>query len=103
MNQLEKEQVDKFVDTLIKEGKAKKFLMEAGLIDEDGNLSAPYRLDKDQVVENKFLSKVLGPAYEQGDGSMDGAQFVGGQWWHPVFGCDSLQYVIDNIKGLAGR
>jgi hypothetical protein len=29
---------------------------------------------------------------------MDGAQLVDGQWWHPVFGCDSLQYVVDNAR-----
>ena len=38
----------------------------------------------------------LHPGYELGDGSADGAQQVGGQWWHPVMGCDSLQFVVDN-------
>jgi hypothetical protein len=26
---------------------------------------------------------------------MDGAQLIDGEWWHPMFGCDSLQLVID--------
>jgi hypothetical protein len=38
----------------------------------------------------------LHSGYELGDGSADGAQQVGGQWWHPVMGCDSLQFVVDN-------
>lgn len=44
----------------------------------------------------RAVAAVLSPAYEPGDGSMDGAQLVDGQWWHPVLGCDSLQHVIDN-------
>jgi hypothetical protein len=38
---------------------------------------------------------LLRGGYEKGDGSMDGAQLVDGEWWHPIFGCDSLQLVID--------
>ena len=54
-------------------------------------------------IIGKFISSVdkqktslLQPAYEPGDGSMDGAQLVDGEWWHPVFGCDSLDHVVDN-------
>lgn len=36
--------------------------------------------------------------YEPGDGSMNGAQIVYGEWWHPVMGCDSLEISIDAIK-----
>lgn len=38
--------------------------------------------------------------YERGDGSMDGAQMVDGEWWHPVWGCDSLSHVIDQANYL---
>jgi hypothetical protein len=44
------------------------------------------------------LRALLQPGYEPGDGSADGAQQVDGEWWHPVFGCDSLQKVVDNAR-----
>jgi hypothetical protein len=40
----------------------------------------------------------LRPGYEAGDGSMDGAQLVDGEWWHPVHGCDSLQLYFDKLR-----
>ena len=43
-------------------------------------------------------SALLHPAYEPGDGSADGAQIVDGEWWQPVFGCDSLQIVVNNAR-----
>jgi hypothetical protein len=46
------------------------------------------------------LDKLLGPGYEPGDGLMEGAQLVESEWYDPVFGCDSLQSVIDNLKRL---
>ena len=42
-----------------------------------------------------FVSQFMKPGYEPGDGSMDGAMLVDGEWWHPLFGCDSLQHVLD--------
>ena len=45
----------------------------------------------------------LHPAYEPGDGSADGAQMVGLAWWHPQFGCDSLQMVVDNARAILAR
>ena len=44
------------------------------------------------------LRALLNPGYEVDDGSIDGAQLIDGQWWHPAFGCDSLQYVVDNAR-----
>ena len=44
------------------------------------------------------LRALLNPGYSPGDMDMDGAQLVDGQWWHPCFGCDSLQYVVDNAR-----
>ncbi len=44
--------------------------------------------------------KALCAGYEPGDGSMDGAQLVDGEWWHPMFGCDSLQMVADRARAL---
>lgn len=48
----------------------------------------------------KVVVDAVTPAggYEPGDGSMDGAQIVNGEWWHPVMGCDSLEISIDAIK-----
>lgn len=43
------------------------------------------------------MDKLLRPAYEKGDGSMDGAQQVNCEWYHPLFGCDSLQIFLDNL------
>ena len=45
----------------------------------------------------------LHPAYEPGDGSADGAQMVELAWWHPQFGCDSLQMVVDNARAILAR
>ena len=50
-----------------------------------------------------MLSALLCPAYEPGDGSADGAQLVGAQWWHPEMGCDSLQIVVDNARAILAR
>jgi hypothetical protein len=45
---------------------------------------------------------LLYPAYElawaPGEEIADGAQLVDGRWWHPIFGCDSLQYVVNNAR-----
>jgi GNAT superfamily N-acetyltransferase len=46
------------------------------------------------------LKAILQPAYEPGDGKADGAQLVDGEWWHPIFGCDSLQKVVDNVRSM---
>ena len=45
----------------------------------------------------------LHPAYEPGDGSADGAQMGELAWWHPQFGCDSLQMVVDNARAVLAR
>ncbi len=48
------------------------------------------------------LASLLHPAYEPalapGEEIADGAQLVDCQWWHPQFGCDSLQFVVDNTR-----
>lgn len=31
----------------------------------------------------------------------DGAQLVDGEWYMPAWGCDTLQYVVDGVRGLA--
>jgi hypothetical protein len=49
-------------------------------------------------MADQILKALLRPGYEPGDGSMDGAQLVNGEWWHPVLGCDSLQYAVDNFR-----
>jgi hypothetical protein len=47
MPRLTKEQVDALVRKLKDPEDAKAFLIEAGLLDENGDLAKPYRLDKD--------------------------------------------------------
>ena len=44
------------------------------------------------------LHSLLNPGYKLDNGTIDGAQLVDGQWWHPCFGCDSLQYAVDNAR-----
>ena len=48
------------------------------------------------------LASLLHPAYElasaDGQENIEGAQLVDGQWWYPVMGCDSLQFVVDNAR-----
>jgi GNAT superfamily N-acetyltransferase len=46
------------------------------------------------------LKAILQPAYEPGDGKADGAQLVDVEWWHPIFGCDSLPKVVDNVRSM---
>lgn len=45
-----------------------------------------------------YVSQFMKPGYEPGDGSMDGAMLVDAEWWHPLFGCDSLQHVLDGVR-----
>jgi hypothetical protein len=48
------------------------------------------------------LASLLHPAYklatDSGEEIADGVQLVDCQWWYPQFGCDSLQYVVDNAR-----
>ena len=48
------------------------------------------------------LTSLLHPAYElaieDGEELAGGAQLVDCRWWHPQFGSDSLQYVVDNAR-----
>lgn len=46
------------------------------------------------------LRALLQPGYEPCDASEDDAQKVDGEWWHPAFGCDSLQMVVDNARSM---
>jgi hypothetical protein len=50
-----------------------------------------------------YVRQFLRAGYEPGDGSMDGAQLVDGEWWHPIFGCDSLQMVVDRARALLAQ
>jgi hypothetical protein len=51
--------------------------------------------------KKRDVDRLLSPGYESGAGVMDGAQLVDGEWYDPMFGCDSLQYVVDNIRNRA--
>jgi hypothetical protein len=41
--------------------------------------------------------QLLRPAYEPGDGQADGSQLVNGEWYMPVYGCDSLSMFIEQL------
>jgi hypothetical protein len=43
------------------------------------------------------MDKLLRPAYEPGDGQAPGSQLVNGEWYLPVYGCDSLQVFIEQL------
>ena len=62
-------------------------------------LAEPVREGPPAVTTGAWLH----PAYEPGDGSADGAQMVELAWWHPQFGCDSLQMVVDNARAILAR
>jgi hypothetical protein len=65
----------------------------AGLLRRANNLLESYK--------KRNVDRLLSPGYESGVGVMDGAQLVDGEWYDPMFGCDSLQYVVDNIRNHA--
>lgn len=43
------------------------------------------------------MDKLLRPAYEPGDGQAPGSQLVNGEWYLPVYGCDSLEMFITQL------
>ena len=61
-----------------------------------------------QPADTSGYGQILSPepGYEQipDDGDPEklprDAQLVDGEWWHPVFGCDSLQMVVDNARSM---
>ena len=53
-------------------------------------------------TEHATTAALLGASWEKGDGSMDGAMLVDGEWWHPIMGCDSLQETVDHIRARFG-
>lgn len=46
------------------------------------------------------LAELVGPhpGYQPGTGREDGAQLVGGEWWAPEVGCDSLDATLEAIR-----
>lgn len=44
------------------------------------------------------IIRALTAGFERGDGSMDQAMQFSGGWWHPKFGCDSLQATLDFLQ-----
>ena len=54
-----------------------------------------------QVVRvDAVLRLLLDKAYTP-TGSDDGEQLVNGVWYVPVWGCDTLQYIVDGVRDLA--
>lgn len=43
------------------------------------------------------MKSLLNKSFIKCDGSHAEDQIVNGQWWHPKFGCDSLQHLLDDI------
>jgi len=37
-------------------------------------------------------------AYEPGNGVTSGEQMWGGKWWRPVWGCDTLEVLLDAVE-----
>ena len=44
-----------------------------------------------------LVLRVLSAGFERGDGNLDGAQMVGGEWWIPKWGCDSIDHMLDQL------
>jgi hypothetical protein len=61
-------------------------------------IALAFLFDWAQKSDEQITPLTPPPGYERGDGSMDGAQMVDCEWWHPVMGCDSLSHVIDHAN-----
>ena len=58
---------------------------------------------KSTVRVDAVIRLLLDKAYfpEDAGSPDDGAQLVDGKWYLPVWGCDTLQYIVDGVRGLA--
>lgn len=52
---------------------------------------------RNECTMNPLVLRVLSAGYERGDGNIDGAQMVGGEWWIPKLGCDSVDHMLDQL------
>lgn len=62
------------------------------------------RINHESTVRaDAVIRLLLDKAYFPVDaGSLDdGAQLVDGKWYMPVWGCDTLSYIVDGVLGLA--
>ena len=55
------------------------------------------------VPVDAVLRLLLDKAYMPTDSSYGDEQLVDGVWYVPVWGCDTLQYIVDAIRGMANR
>ena len=56
-------------------------------------------MNKDTVRVDAVLRLLLDKAYTP-TGSDDGEQLVNGVWYAPVWGCDTLQYILDEVCSM---
>jgi hypothetical protein len=47
---------------------------------------------------NSILSPSGGYELREGAALVEGAQLIDGEWWAPVFGCDSVEHTLDRIR-----
>ena len=45
-----------------------------------------------------LVLRALSAGFEPGDGKWEGSQMIGGRWWVPKYGCDSLEHMIDHLQ-----
>ena len=50
------------------------------------------------MKKEDIIRRILSAGYELGDGNLDGAQMINGEWWIPKWGCDSLDHMIDQLR-----
>ena len=56
---------------------------------------------KSVVPVDAVLRLLLDKAYMPTGSSYGDEQLVNGVWYVPVWGCDTLQYIVDGVKDLA--
>ena len=56
------------------------------------------RTDVDAAPVDAVVVRALTAGFERGDGSMEGAMQFASGWWHPKFGCDSLQVTLEWLQ-----
>lgn len=75
-------------------GYADQWLRAADLLEQSQTALVP--------VCERDLDSILSPSggYELREGAAltEGAQLIGGEWWAPVFGCDSVEHTLNRIR-----
>jgi DNA-binding XRE family transcriptional regulator len=64
------------------------------------NFTAPQESRSTQTNKctlHPLVLRVLSAGFERGDGNLDGAQMIDGEWWIPKWGCDSINHMLDQL------